>query len=110
MLCYKDLNLLTKVTLPLMGIAKVLLLLSPVAAMAEQSVVSAGLSRLSGTDESSHIEYVRLFLEGTLLTPASVSLDAKAPLSIAPVRTSSQDTPNGQAAASTSSSSPMLIA
>jgi hypothetical protein len=63
MLCYKDLNLLTKVTLPLIGVANVLLLLSPAAAMAGQSVVSAGLSRLSGTDESSHIEYVRLFLE-----------------------------------------------
>jgi hypothetical protein len=110
MLCYKDLNLLTKVTLPLIGIVKVLLLLSPAAAMAGQSVVSAGLSRLSGTDESSHVEYVRLILEGTLLTPPSVSLDANAPLLIAPVQTGAPDTPSGPAAASASSSSPMLIA
>jgi len=110
MLCYKDLSLLTKVTLPLIGIAHVLLLLSPVAAMAEQSVVSAGLSRLSGTDESSHIEYVRLFLEGTQLTPPSVSPDAKAPLPIASVRTGEPETSSDSAAAPASSSSPILIA
>jgi hypothetical protein len=110
MLCYKDLKLLTKVTLPLIGVVKVLLLLSPAAAMAGQSVVSAGLSRLSGTDESSHIEYVRLFLEGSLVTPAGVSLDAKAALPIAPVQTAAAETPSGLAAASASSSSPMLIA
>jgi hypothetical protein len=110
MLCQKDLSLLTKVTLPLIVIANVFLLLPPVAAMAEQSVVSAGLNRLSGTDESSHVEYVRLFLEGTLLTPPSVSPDANAPLPIASVRTDAADTPDVRAAASASSSSPMLIA
>jgi hypothetical protein len=110
MLCYKDLSLLTKVTLPLIAVGSVLLFLSPVPAMAEQSVVSAGLSRLSGTDESSHIEYVRLSLEGTLLTPSGVALDTKAPSHVAPVQTDASETPSGPAGVSVSSSSPMLIA
>src|ERR1700733_1469568 len=71
---YKDLRLLTKVTLPLVLIANVLLLVPPVVAAGQQSTLSAGLSRLSGTDNSSHIEYVRLFLRGTLVTsPGSSS-------------------------------------
>jgi hypothetical protein len=65
--------LLTKVTLLPGHIVLVLLMLGNTASNAQQTTLSPGLTRLAGTEESSHIEYVRLFLEGTLLSPATAA-------------------------------------
>jgi hypothetical protein len=86
-----------------------------VVAAGQQSTLSAGLSRLSGTDNSSHIEYVRLFLRGTLVTsPGSsspVPVDSFAQAS-AMVTTSGSTGAVGSLSydASASSADPTLIA
>jgi hypothetical protein len=53
-------------------------LIAPASATAQQTILSSELSRLSGTEASSHIEYVRLFLRGSLLSHPTVSANGKA--------------------------------
>jgi hypothetical protein len=72
--------LLTKVTLPLIGVITAFYLILPLEGRAQRSVVSTGVSRLAGTDDATRIEYVRLFLEGTLLPPAGSGPVSKASL------------------------------
>jgi hypothetical protein len=67
--CYKDLRLLTKVTCTFLTIVVVLIAVHPGAAHGQQTALSPGLSRVSGTDSSSHIEYVRLFVAGSPVSP-----------------------------------------
>jgi len=58
-----------------------LLLTSATLTSAQQpTTLSPGLTRLSGTDDSSKIEYVRLFLDGTLLPqPGTAQTDPPTP-------------------------------
>jgi hypothetical protein len=87
----------------------------PAVAKAQLSTLSAGFNRLSGTEESSRIEYVRLFLDGTLLTLRIASADAKA---LASARADGTGAPDGSTALPSSGSAeasgpilnPMLIA
>jgi hypothetical protein len=102
--------LLTKVTLPLIITANVLFLVPSGVAAAQQSTVSAGLSRLAGTDDSSHIEYVRLFLRGTSLTSTGSSTHASVSPSAQAGTTVTAETLSSGAAASGSSADPTLIA
>jgi hypothetical protein len=75
--CYKDLRLLTKVTCNFLTIVVAVIAVHPGAAQGQPTALSPGLSRLSGTDSSSHIEYVRLFVEGAPVSPSSSSSLAK---------------------------------
>jgi hypothetical protein len=53
--CYKDLRLLTKVTCNFLTIVVALIPVHLAVAQGQQTALSPGLSRLSGTDSSSHI-------------------------------------------------------
>jgi hypothetical protein len=75
--CYKDLRLLTKVTCNFLTIVVAVIAVHSVAAQGQQTALSPGLSRLSGTDSSSHIEYVRLFVDGAPVLPPGGSTSAK---------------------------------
>jgi hypothetical protein len=98
-------------------IAAILLFAASAALTAQQSILPSGLGRLAGTDESSHIEYVRLFLDGTLLSPLGASVGAQASQSEASAKPKATALPGGRADGSTSLPSvsateagPMLIA
>jgi hypothetical protein len=75
--CYKDLRLLTKVTCNFLTIVVAVIAVHPGAGQGQQTALSPELSRLSGTDSSSHIEYVRLFVEGSPVLPPGGSSLAK---------------------------------
>ena len=96
--CYKDLRLLTKVTCNFLTIVVAVIAVHPGAAQGQPTALSPGLSRLSGTDSSSHIEYVRLFVEGAPVSPQGSSSFAKP-------RLQSDAEPLGAAAGSLSSHS-----
>jgi len=84
-------------------------LILPLDGRAQRSVVSAGLSRLSGTDDVSRIEYVRLFLEGRLLQPAGSGAVSKASLPDAAAG-STGETGSASGSAAGSAAGPTLIA
>ena len=100
--CYKDLRLLTKVTCNFLTIVVAIVPVHRGAAQTQPTALSPGLNRLSGTDPSSHIEYVRLFIEG-----APVS--APGSPSSASVRLQSASEPS-DASSSSDSAGPTLIA
>jgi len=106
--------LLTKVTLLWLSLIAVSFLGLPVVGMAQESILSPELSRLSGTDSSSHIEYVRLFLKGTLLTSSGASPKRKVAAASDPATASAAGNSTVTAAALASdtpaASSPVLIA
>jgi hypothetical protein len=77
--CYKDLRLLTKVTCNFLTIVVAFVLAQYAAAEGQQTAPSLGLHRLSGTDPSSRIEYVRLLLDGVVSSPSSSSAAMSSP-------------------------------
>jgi hypothetical protein len=112
--CYKELHLLTKVTCNFLTIVVAVAPAHLGAAQSQLTALSPGLNRLSGIDQSSRIEYVRLFLDGILLPPSggafatlTVRSDSE-PSSAAPLAVSSS--PSGSAAASPSTIVPTLVA
>jgi hypothetical protein len=67
--CYKDLRFLTKVTCNFLTMVVACLSGQSTITQGQQTALSPGLNRLLGIDQSSHIEYMRLFLDGVLLQP-----------------------------------------
>jgi hypothetical protein len=112
--CYNDLRFLTKVTCNFLTIVVAFLPAQYAVAQGQQTALSSGLNRLSGIDQSSRIEYVRLFLDGVLLpppggSPATLTVRRDSELSsAAPLAVSSS--PPGSAALSPSTIVPMLVA
>jgi hypothetical protein len=112
--CYKDLRFLTKVTCNFLTIVVALLFPRNPTAQAQQAALLPGLNRLSGIDTSSHIEYVRLFLDGVLLPPpggssATLTVRSDSELSSAAPPTLNS-LPSGSAAPSPSTVVPTLVA
>jgi hypothetical protein len=111
--CYKDLCFLTKVTCNFLTIVAAFFFPRHTTAQVPQTALLPGLNRLSGIDQTSRIEYVRLFLDGILL-PSGVSF---APV---PVQSDSElsraaslaanSSPSGSVAPSPSKVVPTLVA
>jgi len=113
--CYKYLCLLTKVTCNFLTIVVVCLSAQKASAQSQQTALSPGLNRLVGIDPSSRIEYVRLFLDGTLVpVPGGSSspkptLRSDSELSSAPLLASISP-PSGSDPFSRSAIGPTLVA
>jgi hypothetical protein len=75
--CYNHLWLLTKVTCNFLTIVVACHSAQFAVAQSQQTAISPGLNRISGVDPSSRIEYVRLLLEGKLLSSSDGLSSAK---------------------------------
>jgi hypothetical protein len=112
--CYKDLRFLTKVTCNFLTIVVAFLFPQHATTQVQQTALLPGLNRLSGIDQTSRIEYVRVFLDGVLLPPpggssATLTVRSDSELSsAAPLAANSS--PSGSAAPSPSTVVPTLVA